>query len=195
MEPEPSLEHLVGLLVADGRQPLGRLAQLLELQVLLDLLAERGVDRRRRGFLAAGGGRPAAVAAGGHPDAGEGVGGLGGVLVVAGAEEFPQGEHGLVEPLVHDALAGVAEEFAVVRPGVAGVLLELVRVEPEAAGGGLPGRTGGPHVGGARQELVGDVGHGCPRGRAGDEVYRCTVNSGWGKSRQLGGKYQGQARC
>jgi len=125
------------------------------------------------------------VAAGGHPDAGEAVGGLGGVLAVAGAEELPQGEHGLGEPLIDDALPGGAEELAEVRPGVAGALLEFVGVEAEAVGGRLPGRASGPHVGGARQELVGDVGeHGGTRGRAGGDVYGCTVRYGWGKSRK-----------
>ncbi|HYH64710.1 MAG TPA: hypothetical protein VD866_08465 [Urbifossiella sp.] len=182
VEAELLLEHVVGLLVADARQPLVRLAQLLELQILLDLLAEFGVDRRR-GLLAAHGGDLAAVAAGSHPDAGEAVGGLGGVLAVAGAEEFAQGEHGLGEPLVDDALSSGGEELAEVGAGVAGALLEFVGIEAEAVGGGVPGRAGGPQVGGARQELLGDgAGHGGTRRRAGEDVYSCTVSSGLGRS-------------
>jgi hypothetical protein len=163
-EAELLLEQVVGLLLADAGHPLVRLDQALEVQILLDLLAEFGVDGRRGRFGLGGAGGLAAVPAGGHPDAGKAVGGLGGVLVVAGAEELPQGEHGLGEPLIDDILTGGAEELAVVGTGVAGALLEFVGVEAEAVGGGVPGRTGGPQVGGARQELVGDgAGHGGTR--------------------------------
>ena len=108
VEAEFLLEQVVGDLFVQPRHPLVRLDHLLELHEFFDLLAEFGVDGRRGRLGLGGAGELAAVAAGGHPDAGEAVGGLGGVLVAAGAEELPQREHGLVEPLVDYVLTSAA---------------------------------------------------------------------------------------
>jgi len=65
--------------------------------------------------------------------------------------------------------------------------IEIYNQDEPQVGSGLPGRTRGPHVGGARQELVGDGGrHDGPRGRAGCDVYGCTVSSGLGVVKRNG---------
>ena len=195
VEPEPPLEHLVGGLLGLGeRLVLGEVGELV-VQPVLDLLlqgalVELGRRRLRRG------GRAAAVAAGGHPDAGEAVGGPGVGGLVVGAEELAEGEHSLGEPLGDDAGAGGGKERAERRPGVAGELLELVGVGFEALGDVVPRGPAGPELGDPLEELVvvRERVHGGPREVVGGEVYACPISFRFGKSNRMGGLFRNCGR-
>lgn len=170
VEAEARLEHLVGEL-------LELLAALLRVdrhvlpQLVLRLLVR--IDGRL-----AGSGALAAVPAGGHPHAGEAVGGLADGGLALGAEEFAEGEHGLGEAVLDDAAAGVGEQLAEVGAAVAGHLLEVVGVVAELVGDGFPGGAAGAEFGGPGEEFVGRGGHDGTRGEGGRIVYMSTVSCG-----------------
>jgi len=155
VEAEPHLEHLVGERLVLLAAVLGVHHHVLP-QLVFRLLV--GVD----GLLAGGG--LAAVAAGGHPDAGEAVGGLADGAVVVGAEELAEGEHGLGEAVLDDAGAGGGEQPAEVGVGVTGQLPEFVGVGAELVGDAVPGGAAGAHLGGPGEEFVGRAGHDGTRG-------------------------------
>jgi len=158
VEAEAHLEHVVGERLVLLAALLGVHHHVLP-QLVLRLLV--GVDGRL-----AGGGL-AAVAAGGHPDAGEAVGGLADGAVVLGAEELPQREHGLGEAVLDDAGAGGGEQLAEVGVAVADEQLEFVGVGAEAVGDVVPGGAAGTHLGGPGEEFVGRGGHDGTRGLRG----------------------------
>jgi hypothetical protein len=178
VEPEPLLEQVVGDLLAHRHDLLLVLLLVVEVPELVLLPLELGVGLGRLRLRDGGG--PAAVAAGGHPDAGEAVGGPGDVGVVVGAEDAAEGEHGLGEPLLDDGPAGGGEERAEGRPGVADGVLEVVGIDFEPLGDVGPGVAVGPQLGGPGEEVVveriGRTGHDGTSGSGCGEVYTCTVS-------------------